>query len=80
MNKIFNNIITNLESNYSDLTRKDLIWCCLFLLDIPNQDMAIILNSQPGSLYKLKSRLTQKMNLNSTKDLDQLLKENSKGK
>ena len=80
MNKLFNNIITTLESNYSDLTRKDLIWCCLFLLDIPNQDMAIILDSQPGSLYKLKSRLTQKMNLNSTKDLDQLLKENSKGK
>lgn len=77
MNKTFNNLLTTLESNYSDLTRKDLIWCCLFLLNIPNKDMAIILDSQPGSLYKLKSRLTQKMNLKSTKDLDQLLKEKS---
>ncbi|MDP4238808.1 MAG: tetratricopeptide repeat protein [Bacteroidota bacterium] len=80
MNKTFNNIITILESNYSDLTRKDLTWCCLFLLDIPNQDIAIILDSQPASLYKLKSRLTQKMNLKSTKDLDLLLKEKSSGK
>jgi len=80
MNKTFNNIITALESNYSDLTRKDLMWCCLFLLNIPNQDIALILDSQPASLYKLKSRLTQKMNLKSTKDLDQLLKEKSLGK
>ena len=80
MNKTFNNIITTLESNYSDLTHKDLMWCCLFLLDISNKDMAVILDSQPGSLYKLKSRLTQKMNLKSTKDLDRLLKETSTGK
>jgi len=80
MNKTFNNIITSLEGNYSDVTKKELTWCCLFLLDIPNQDIAIILDSQPGSLYKLKSRLTQKMNLNSTKELDQLLKEKSLGK
>ena len=80
MNKTFNNLITTLESNYSDLTRKELIWCCLFLLEIPNQDMAVILDSQPGSLYKLKSRLTQKMDLKSNKDLDHLLKEISEGK
>jgi len=80
MNKTFNNLITTLENNYSDLTRKDIIWCCLFLLDVPNQDMAIILDSQPGSLYKLKSRLTQKLNLKSTKELDILLKVKSVGK
>lgn len=80
MNKTFNNIITTLESDYSDLTRKDLMWCCLFLLDIPNQDMAIILDSQPASLYKLKQRLAQKLNLKSTKELDQLLKIKSFGK
>ena len=80
MNKTFNNLITTLENNYSDLTRKDIIWCCLFLLDVPNQDMAIILDSQPGSLYKLKSRLTQKMNLKSTKELDILLKVKSVGR
>ena len=80
MNKTFNNIITTLESNYSEITRKEIIWCCLFLLDIRTQDMALILDTQPGSLYKLKSRLTQKLNLKSTRELDQLLKEKSEGK
>ena len=80
MNKTFNNLITSLESNYIDITRKELIWCCLFLLDVPTPEIALVLDSQPGSLYKLKSRLTQKMNLKSTKELDQLLKEKSEGK
>jgi tetratricopeptide (TPR) repeat protein len=80
MNKTFNNLISSLESNYSDITRKELIWCCLFLLDVPTPYMALVLDSQPNSLYKLKSRLTQKMNLKSTKELDQLLKEKSEGK
>jgi tetratricopeptide (TPR) repeat protein len=80
MNKTFNNIITTLESSYSDITRKELIWCCLFLLDVPTPDMALILESQPASLYKMKSRLTQKMSLKSTKDLDLLLKDKLEGK
>jgi len=80
MNKTFNDIITNLEINNSDITRKELMWCCLFLLNIPTPDMALVLESQPSSLYKLKQRLTQKMNLKSTKDLDQLLKDKSEGK
>lgn len=80
MNKTFNNIITTLEINCSDITRKELIWCCLFLLDVSTPEMALVLESQPGSLYKMKSRLTQKMNLKSTKELDQLLKEKSEGK
>ncbi|HJV77406.1 MAG TPA: hypothetical protein VJ602_03420, partial [Paludibacter sp.] len=80
MNKTFNNIITMLESNYSDITRKELIWCCLSLLDIPTPDIALVLESQPTSLYKMKSRLAQKLNLKSTKELDLLLKEKSEGK
>jgi tetratricopeptide (TPR) repeat protein len=80
MNKTFNNLISSLESSYSDITRKELIWCCLFLLDVPTPEMALVLDSQPGSLYKMKSRLTLKMNLKSTKELDQLLKEKSEGK
>jgi len=80
MNKTFNNIITNLEMNNADITRKELTWCCLFLLNVPTPDMALVLESQPASLYKLKQRLTQKMNLKSTKELDQLLKDKSEGK
>jgi len=80
MNKTFNNIISTLESDYADITRKELTWCCLYLLDIPNPDLALVLDSQPASIYKLKQRLTQKMSLKSTKELDKLLKDKSAGK
>ncbi|WP_041620364.1 tetratricopeptide repeat protein [Paludibacter propionicigenes] len=77
MNKTFNNIVSILEKEFPEITRKELTWCCLFLLDIRTQDMALILDTQPASLYKMKSRLTQKLSLKSTKELDQLLKEKS---
>lgn len=79
MNKTFNNIVSLLETENADITRKELIWCCLFLLDVRTQDIALILDTQPASLYKLKQRLAQKMNLNSTRDLDIVLKSKSKG-
>jgi len=80
MNKTFNSIVSLLENENADITRKELIWCCLFLLDVRTQDIALILDTQPASLYKLKQRLAQKMNLNSTRDLDIVLKNKSKGK
>lgn len=80
MNQTFNNIITILETTYPDVNHKEMIWCCLFLLDIPTPDISLVLDSQPSSLYKLKQRLAQKMNLKSTKELDQLLYNLSEGK
>jgi len=80
MNRTFNNLIITLETKYDDISHKEMIWCCLFLLDVPNTDIALVLDSQSVSLYKLKQRLTQKMNLNSTKEFNQLLKELSEGK
>ena len=79
MNKTFNNLVSLLETENADITHKELIWCCLFLLDVRTQDIALVLDTQPASLYKLKQRLAQKMNLNSTRDLDIVLKSKSKG-
>jgi len=80
MNQTFNNLIETLETKYTDINRKEMMWCCLFLLNVPTPDLSLVLDSQPGSLYKLKQRLTQKMNLASTKDLDQLLRNLSEDK
>jgi tetratricopeptide (TPR) repeat protein len=80
MNKTFNNIITTLESIYPDITRKDQIWCCLYLLDVPTPNIVLVLEIQPVSLYKLKQRLTQKLNLNSVKELELFLKTKSERK
>jgi tetratricopeptide (TPR) repeat protein len=80
MDKTLNNIVSFLEKNYPEITHKEITFCCLILLDIPTPDIALILESQPGTLYKMKSRLTQKMKLKSNKDLDALLKRKSEGK
>jgi tetratricopeptide (TPR) repeat protein len=80
MNKTFNNIINTLETIYPDITRKDLIWCCLYLLDVPTPNIVLVLEIQPVSLYKLKQRLTQKLNLNSVKELEHFLKTKSERK
>jgi len=74
MNRTFNNLITTLESNYPDITYKEIVWCCLFLLDVPTPEMSLILDNQLTGLYKLKQRLTQKMHLKSSKEIDVLLK------
>jgi len=75
MNQTFNNLIKSLESKYSDLNQKELIWSCLFLLEVPTNDITLILDCQLGSLYKLKQRVAQKMNLSSTRELEQILHE-----
>ena len=73
MDKTFNNVFNNLETRFPELTYKELIWCCLFLLGLPNNEIALILDSQPTSLYKMKQRIALKMNLTSTRDLPQIL-------
>ncbi len=80
MNKTFNNLITTLENNYSDLTHKDLMWACLFLLNVPTPNIVLILDIQSVSLYKLKQRLAQKLDLNNVKELELFLKSKSEGK
>ena len=74
MNHAFNQIVDVLQSDYSGITQKEITWCCLHLLDIPNADRILLLNATTDSLYKLKQRLAQKMNLGSTKELDAFLK------
>lgn len=73
MNKTFNNLISVLESRCPEINHKEIIWCCLFLLGIPTNDMIIILDCQQRSLYKMKQRLTQKLHLSTTTELEQLL-------
>ena len=74
MNHAFNQIVEVLQSDYSGITQKEITWCCLLLLNVPNADKILLLNATTDSLYKLKQRLAQKMNLKSTKELDAELK------
>jgi tetratricopeptide (TPR) repeat protein len=80
MNKTFNNLITVLQNKSSEINHKEIIWCCLFLLDVPTNDIIILLDCQQRSLYKMKQRLTQKLHLYTTTELENLLIELSEDK
>ena len=75
INHAFNNIIISLNSEYTSITRKEIIWCCLHLLDVPLADRMLILEASSDSLYKLKQRLAHKLNLKTTKELSSFLKD-----
>jgi len=70
MNHAFNNIVSKLETDHQTLSRKEICWCCLHLLDISNTDRVLLLETTTEGLYKLKQRVAQKLNLINTKELD----------
>ena len=75
MNHAFNNLVVTLIADYPAISQKEIIWCCLHLLDIPHADRMILLDASSDSLYKLKQRFAHKLNLKSTKDLDLFLRD-----
>ncbi|MBV5282749.1 MAG: hypothetical protein JZU53_10005 [Paludibacter sp.] len=74
MNHAFNNIVDKLHTDHPALSRKEISWCCLHLLDISNVDRVLLLETTTEGLYKLKQRIAQKLNLVSTKELDTYLR------
>ena len=75
MNYTFNNVVSTLENSDIDIKKNDIIWCCLYLLDVPHAESIIVLNVSSGSLYKIKQRLALKLHLNGAKMLDEYLKQ-----
>ncbi len=74
MNHAFNNIVDKLQTDHPTLSRKEISWCCLHLLDISNTDRVLLLETTTEGLYKLKQRIAQKLNLANTKELDAYLR------
>jgi len=64
MNLFFGNLLTHLETRYPTITRKEIIWCFLTLLQISPADILTLIGYKPSSQSKFKQRLAKKMNLN----------------
>ncbi|MDD3321194.1 MAG: tetratricopeptide repeat protein [Paludibacter sp.] len=75
MNQTFNNLFIVLYGKSTDINRKELILCSLLLLEVPTTDILIILDCQLASLYKLRQRIVQKLNLSGTKEFEQFLQD-----
>jgi DNA-binding CsgD family transcriptional regulator len=69
MNFTFNNVLNKLNNLNSELSRNELMCCCLLLLDLNSQEITLILGVQINTFYKLKQRLVQKLSLNSSSDI-----------
>lgn len=74
MNLTFNNILVKLHRLNPELSRNELVCCCLLLLDLNSQEIILILNVELNTLYKLKQRISQKLNLNSSTEILPFLK------
>lgn len=75
MNLTFNNIIVKLTDINPEIPQKEIICCCLFLLDFSSLEIILVLEIQLNSFYKLKQRISQKLYLKSSTDIVPFLKE-----
>lgn len=73
MNKTLNHLPEKLQEQYPDINYKEVAWCCLFLLKIQTNDIALILEYTQSSLYKFKQRLGKKLGCTCMKDFEQML-------
>ena len=69
MNSFFGNLVTHLKLEYPTITRKEIIWCCLSLLQISHADILTVIGYKHSSHSKIKQRLAKKMNLSDASGL-----------
>ena len=74
MDGALNGIVAKLKANAPDINEKEIIWCCLQLLNVPTQDLLILLDYESvNSLKGMKRRLAQKLHLQNASLLNDLL-------
>ncbi len=73
MNEVLNNLISKLQTFCPSISEKEIIWCCLYLLEIPIDDIYILLDYKVESLRKMRQRLARKLNLKGVDDLHDFL-------
>jgi len=73
MNRKLNSLPDKLHKQYPGISFKEILWCCLFVLKVPTTEISMLLDYTQNSQYKFKQRLVKKLNLNSTRELEQML-------
>lgn len=68
-----NNLATKLQTNYPELNQTEIQWCCLHLLDIPANDIMMLLDYNVESLKKMKQRLAKRVNIHYVSQIDDFL-------
>jgi hypothetical protein len=73
VDKKLNNYATRLSIEYPNLTHKEIIFAILILLNIPNEDIRIILDYSKASLPTLKYRLSKKLGIENSNNIQNFL-------
>ena len=73
MDAVLNNLASKLRSRYPSLNSKEIIWCCLHLMNIPTYDILNLLGYKTQSLKKMRQRLATKVGLIGVTEIDQFL-------
>ena len=74
INAAYNNMICELTIKFPAISQKEMLYCSFILLDIPQNHAMVLLETTPNGLYKIRQRLAQKLELSSTRELDDFLK------
>lgn len=73
MDIILNNLVTKLQAKYPGLNVKEIQWCCLHLLDIPANDIMLLLDYNVEGLKKMRQRLAKKVDIRYVSQIDDFL-------
>lgn len=72
-NATFPDFTKKLADKYPELTNADLQFCSLLRLNLNNKEIASVLNIEPISIYKKRSRLMDKMKINDSDSIENVL-------
>ena len=70
MNYLLASFPDKLKQRFRSISHKELVWCCLFVLDVPASDVALVFNYTQTSQYKFKQRLIKKLQFPNTKEFE----------
>ena len=75
MNYVLSSFPHKLSFRFPYISYKEVIWSCLFVLDVSTTDTALILDYTQNSQYKFKQRLIKKLRFSATKEFEQFLRD-----
>ena len=72
-NATFPDFTKKIADRYPELTNADLQFCSLLRLNLNNKEIASVLNIEPISIYKKRSRLMDKMKISDSDSIENVL-------
>lgn len=73
VNELYDGFANRLLISYPNLTKDDIVVCCLLKIQLTPTEIAILTDSMPDAIYKRKQRIKERINYNSNSSLDNFI-------